>query len=58
MSAVKKGVYIALATTFIVSLAVNVARPQGALTLVKIVAGGTVVSSSNPLPVTCISGGC
>lgn len=55
MSPFKRGIAIVLAGTFLASVVVNVARPQGALTLVQIIVGGAPVSVSNPLPVNCTS---
>lgn len=55
-SAFKKGIYIVLAGSLLAATASTIAFPQGAVTLVQIVFGGTPVTSTNGLPVNCITG--
>lgn len=55
MNNFKKGLYIVLAGGFLAAVVSSIAIPQGAVTLVQLVLGGTLVSSSNPLPVTSAS---
>ena len=57
MTAFKKGIAIVLAGGFLAAAVIGFAYPQGAGTLVQLVLGGTLVSSTNPLPVTGPSGG-
>jgi hypothetical protein len=53
----KKILGLCFAGLLLVILAGGLAFPQGAITLVQIISGGLVVSSSNPLPVTGAGGG-
>lgn len=52
MTSFKKGIYLAITGVFVAFGISTIAYPQGALTLVQIVMGGSAVSSSNPLPVS------
>lgn len=52
MSAFKKGIILTIAGAFVAAAVSGVAFPQGAVTLVNIILGGTPISGSNPLPVS------
>lgn len=57
MTGFGKGIVLALTGAAIATGAVGIAYPQGAVTLVQVVFGGSTVSTTNPFPVTVESGG-
>lgn len=56
MGKIKNGIAIVFTGVFAALVIATIAYPQGAVTLVALMLGGTAVSSSNPLPITCTSG--
>lgn len=52
MTGFKKGIYTALAGGFLALVITTIASPQGAVSFVQLVLGGSVVSTGNPLPIT------